>query len=282
MQPEMAQLVREHGLDFLLIDALEQRIEEHDALVAADAREIGIAVRRAARSVHHEHASPGRKAAAREQRFHALAQGRVVERREAIEQRRDEARRGPRECEADAEPDEPGPQPPPRARPVHQRERREHEGRADCESQRPSLEQVEREQTRRDSVESEPRLDAKRAPQRERQAHELQKEQPQSTSNVPCQGSGQCARPTSICIAARPPPKRERELDQRLESRRPAAQALPGDRVVGGALLLGELDPAREQLGYAIAVRAHRRDLPRGEPQARRRSPRRAPRQTAR
>ncbi len=48
MQPEMAQLVGEHGLDFLEIDALEERIEEHDALVAADAGEVGVAVRRAA------------------------------------------------------------------------------------------------------------------------------------------------------------------------------------------------------------------------------------------
>ena len=60
---------------------------------------------------------------------------------------------------------------------VHQGKRREHQGRADGESQHPLLEQVEREQTRRGPVEAEPCLDPKRAPRGERQAHELQQEE---------------------------------------------------------------------------------------------------------
>ena len=63
----------------------EQGIEEYDALVAADAGEIRVAVRRAARAVHHEHAAARREAAALEQRLDALAERRVAERRKSIE-----------------------------------------------------------------------------------------------------------------------------------------------------------------------------------------------------
>ena len=66
----MPQLMRQHRFDFRVREPLEQRVEEDDALVAADAGEIGIAVARAARVVDHEYALGG-KAAAREQRLDA-------------------------------------------------------------------------------------------------------------------------------------------------------------------------------------------------------------------
>ena len=44
----LAELVREDRFDFLRCEAREQRIEEHDSLVAPDAGEVGIAVARAA------------------------------------------------------------------------------------------------------------------------------------------------------------------------------------------------------------------------------------------
>ena len=63
MQPEVSELVREHGFDFGSLQPLDQRIEEHDALVATDAGEVGVAVHGASRAVHHEHAFRGESAA---------------------------------------------------------------------------------------------------------------------------------------------------------------------------------------------------------------------------
>src|SRR5438045_7882385 len=123
LEAEMAELVRQHRLDFRVSETLEQRIEEHDALVAADAGEIGVAVARAARVVHDEY-PPGSEAAAREQRFDALPQRLVLERREAVEERCDEYRPGPGHEEHDGEPQAPRPYPPAAAGPLHEQQRR--------------------------------------------------------------------------------------------------------------------------------------------------------------
>ena len=64
---EVAELVREHRLDLGRLEALEQGVEEHDALGLAEAAEVGVAVARALRSVHHVQARDC-EAAAREQR----------------------------------------------------------------------------------------------------------------------------------------------------------------------------------------------------------------------
>src|SRR5437660_257855 len=56
-ESEMTELVREHRLDFGVRELLEERIEEHDALVAADAREVGVAVGRATRAVDDEYSA---------------------------------------------------------------------------------------------------------------------------------------------------------------------------------------------------------------------------------
>ncbi len=131
----------------------------------------------------------------------------------------------------------------------------------------PLLEQVEREQPGGDSIEPETRLDAERAPDRERQAHELQQKQDAQHEERALPGLGPVRTADERLDRREPSAERERELDQRLESGRPAGHAGAGDGVVGGPLLFRELDPAREQFGYAIAVRAHRRDLPGGQPQ---------------
>src|SRR2546421_1074091 len=120
----MAELVRQHRLDFRVSETLEQRIEEHDALVAADAGEIGVAVARAARVVHDEY-PPGREAAACEQRFDALAQRLILERREAVEERGEEYRPGPGHEEHDREAQGPGPYPPAAAGALHEHQRRD-------------------------------------------------------------------------------------------------------------------------------------------------------------
>ena len=80
MQSKMAEFMREHGLDLGRIDPRQQRVEEHDALVASDAGEIGVAVRRTPRAVHDEHAAARRIAAALEQRLHTLPERRIGDR----------------------------------------------------------------------------------------------------------------------------------------------------------------------------------------------------------
>ena len=70
----MAQLVGEHRLDFRVREPLEQRVEEDDALVAADAGEVGVAVARAARVVDHEDPLGGESRSASSERLDALSQ----------------------------------------------------------------------------------------------------------------------------------------------------------------------------------------------------------------
>ena len=88
LQLEVAELVREHGLDLVRRQALEQRVEEHDALRAAESGEERVAVARAARAVHHEQAAVG-ETAAREQRLDRVARRACGQRRELVEERRD-------------------------------------------------------------------------------------------------------------------------------------------------------------------------------------------------
>src|ERR1700757_4166818 len=68
LQTKVAELVRQHRLHFAVAEGLEQRVEEHDALVPADTGEVRVAVARAARAVDDEHAPRG-EAAALEQRL---------------------------------------------------------------------------------------------------------------------------------------------------------------------------------------------------------------------
>ena len=88
---EVAEFVGEHRLDLVGVELVEQGVEEHDALGGAQPGEVRVAVRRAARAVHHEQAL-GAEAAAREQGLDARLQRSIGERGEFVEQRRDEGR----------------------------------------------------------------------------------------------------------------------------------------------------------------------------------------------
>ena len=56
LEAEVPQLVGENGLDFLVRETFQQGVEENDALIVADAGELGIAVGGAARVVDYEDA----------------------------------------------------------------------------------------------------------------------------------------------------------------------------------------------------------------------------------
>ena len=80
----VAEFVREHGLDLFGRQRFEQGIVENDALVASEAREVGIAVRGPTRTVDDEDALAV-KAAAIEQFLDSLAQTFVLELIELVE-----------------------------------------------------------------------------------------------------------------------------------------------------------------------------------------------------
>ena len=171
MQAEVAELVRQHGFDFRDLQAFQQCVEEYDALAAPDAGEIGVAMHRAARAVHHEDAARGEPAAL-QQGFGALLERFVAQRRELVEQRRDQRRPCPGDQHRERHPHEPGIQPPQRAGPLHQEQDHEHQRSAEQQSEQQALEQVGDEQADGHAIETEARLDAEGAPERQRQADE--------------------------------------------------------------------------------------------------------------
>ncbi len=146
MQAEVAELMGQHRLDLRLAQPLEQGVEEHDALVAADTGEVGVAVGRTARVVDHEHALGG-EAAAAQQRLDARPERLVGERREAVEERRDERRPRPGHEQHDREPQQPGPQPPPGSGALHQQQRREQQRAAEQHRQHQALAEIGEEQS---------------------------------------------------------------------------------------------------------------------------------------
>ena len=112
MQLEVAQLVRQHRLDLVLVQARDERVEEHDALGLAEAGEVGVAVGAAARAIHHEQPA-GLEAAFGEQLLDAALERAFLHGRELVEQRRDE-RRIDRPCMStlNADPHQPHVEPP--------------------------------------------------------------------------------------------------------------------------------------------------------------------------
>ncbi len=168
VQAKMTELMRQYRLDFLAVDPRQQGVEEDDALVAPDAGEIGVAVRRAAGAVHDEHAAASGKAAALEERLDALLERGIGQRGKAIEERRDEARSCPCQRQHSAQPHEPTPHPPPCTGPLHEREECEHQGSAQRQPEHEPLGKIGGKERRRHAIEPEARFDAKCSPQGER------------------------------------------------------------------------------------------------------------------
>src|ERR1017187_2521208 len=108
----MPQLVRQHGLHLRVPEPMQQGVEEYDPLAMADSREVGVAVAGASGGVDDEN-TLRREAAAREQGLDPAPELLILERRELVEQRRDEGRPAPGHQEHYAEPQKPRPHPPP-------------------------------------------------------------------------------------------------------------------------------------------------------------------------
>ncbi len=169
VQPEMAELVREYGLQFRDCQGLDQGVEKYDPLGAAKPREVGVAMRAAFRPVHDEHAAR-LKAAAAGERLDGLAESARFEFPEAVEERSDQPRPGPAEDDRERRPGAPRPDPPGRAGARHQPQQQERERKQEQGADREAFQRVHREQCGRGAIEPEPRLDAERAPGFEWQA----------------------------------------------------------------------------------------------------------------
>src|ERR1700694_4920900 len=130
-------------------------------------------MRRAQRSVHDEHAAARRESAALEQYLDPLLERLIGERRETIEERRNESRRGPGQCQGPYQPDQPDPPPPPGPATFHEGERGEQQRASEQRRQQQLLDQIDRIQPRRDPIETEAGFDPECSPQREGQTYEL-------------------------------------------------------------------------------------------------------------
>ena len=146
--------MRQHRFDFLRRQARQQGVEEHDALVGAEAGEVGVAVRAALGAVHHEQALGG-EADALHQAFDARFQAVVGQRREFVEQRRDHGRVQHHHQQLEAAPDHPRIQPPQLAGLVHQRQDDPDQRQADGGAEQHALDHVGHPQADRHLVEAE-------------------------------------------------------------------------------------------------------------------------------
>ena len=86
VQPEVTELVREHGLQLRDRQGIDERVEEHDPFRPAEAREVGVAVGASFRAVHDEDSARLEAAAARKH-FDRLAQAARLELAKPIEER---------------------------------------------------------------------------------------------------------------------------------------------------------------------------------------------------
>ncbi|MFN8095465.1 MAG: aminotransferase class I/II-fold pyridoxal phosphate-dependent enzyme [Vicinamibacteria bacterium] len=127
-QPEVAELVREHGRDLADGQGGDEGVQEDDPLLAEQAREVGVAVGRAPRRVHHEQTA-GAEASALGEREDRFAQLAVGQGREAVEDRGEDGRVDPGGEDVEGRHESPGPQPPRRPHPLHHREERRGAGR---------------------------------------------------------------------------------------------------------------------------------------------------------
>src|SRR5213593_2571385 len=122
----MSQFMSEHGLDLGSGETRNQSIEEHDALGPAKPGEIGVAVARAPRAIHHEKATRA-KSAFGKQALDALLQGRILKRPEFVEPSRDERRVKYVDYQAEYHPRHPDVYPPPVTHSSHEPQHTQHQ-----------------------------------------------------------------------------------------------------------------------------------------------------------
>ncbi len=252
--PVVPQLVGEHGLHLARREAREQRVEEYDSLRGAEAREIGVAVRRALRAVHHVEAVRA-EAAAREQRLDSILERRVRERREPVEEGRDERRVDHQDGEVERHPGDPHVQPPMLAHRLHQPQHEQDERHPERKTERGLARQIGDEQRRRHAVEAEPRLDHERAVDRQRQfEHREQQGDGDHQRHAVPQPSGVKQLRPRVRDRLQEPSQRECEQHHGAEQQIGNAEARACATVVSRLLMRGERDRLGEPDGQRTPV----------------------------
>ena len=258
---EVAEFMRQHGLDFAGRKFVQQSVEEHHPLGRAEAGEVGIGMGRAFAAVHHEQAF-GLKAAARHQTLHARLQGLVGERLELVEQGRDDGRVEHQHKQVEDHPRAPGPEPPQGAGGAHQPQHQRGNRQADQRTDQRALEHVGEVQLPRHPVEAEALFDAEGAVQLERQIeraadHDKGRQQRELVGHV---AQPRLNRATHPCVkCTEPAEQRPAEQHRRAERHHQQTEAALDEGVVGRLLVPGQAHVRREARGHGAAVG---RDIP--------------------
>ena len=171
----MREFVREHALEFGLVELVDERVEEDDALGRAEPREEGVRVARARTRVHHVDVVAG-EAGALEDVVDGLAEARVFDGVEVVEQREEHARHDDLGGEQEDADDAGGGEPPPLGERVHDEQHRGAECGDEHDGERGADELVANEQFGRLLVEVERVLDGERLEGVEGHAERLHRE----------------------------------------------------------------------------------------------------------
>ncbi len=264
---EVAQFVRQHGLDLGWGELLQQGVEEHHALGGAKAGEVGIGVRAAAAAVHHEQALGGKAAAGHELR-HAFGQRFILQRLKLVEQGRDDRGVDHQHQQAEAHPQRPRPQPPQAAGGLHQPQHQRRQRHADDKADQRGLEQIAQPQPQRHLVEAEALFDHEGLVQRHRQLdqgvdggeHHQQRQRLQQRARAQ-RVQQQAVKPVQ------PAQQRPGQQHGGGQCQLQQAEAQLGDGVVGRALVGIERDGGGKLGWHGAAVARHGADLARGQPE---------------
>ena len=263
----MAELVGQHGLDLVAVQARQQRVEEDNAARAAEAGEVGVAVRGTARAVHHEQ-TVEREAAALRQALDASGQIGIGQGRELVEQRGDEHRIDDEQRQVEHHPEAPGPGPPVRAGAAHQPQHGGGQRQPQHGRHQQALERVRHEQPGCHAVETETGFQSELPPQREWQSQQAQQQrhghQQQHLAQEVVAGKLAYRQIDGLQAA------QQGQAHQHDGVVGPFQHAQPHARhgVVRRALVAGQADAVREFGWHLFTVAGDMTDLARGQPQA--------------
>ena len=258
MQLEVAELVGEHRQHLARAHRLEQGVEEHDPLLPEEPGEVGVAVGGATRGVHHEDAARA-EADAPGQGDDPVAELALGQRGELVEERGEEGRIDPGREKAEGARDHPCPEPPRRARLLHDREDGGRDGRAEGGPEGQSFQEVQGEATQGLAVEAVLLFDDERAVEGERQLEQgAQQTQDGKEEEARRHGTAPEGRRQAAGASLRPPEAGEREEgqgDQHFDPSRDPPEAVAVLRVGDSFLHLIVRDPQdAARLGLARGV----------------------------
>ena len=263
----VAQLVGQHRLDLGRLQLGQQGVEEDDPLAGAEAGEVGVAVGRALRAVHHEEARQA-EAAAGQQGLDAGLQGAVGQGLELVEQRRDEGGVDQHHQQVEAQPEGPHVGPP---QPAHRLHQPQHEGdqrQPDDGRQHHALHRIGHEQARREAVEAEARLQPEAAVEAERQLHQPAHHAHRADEGDPVGDAARLGEAgAQVVQRLQPAAQGEGQQQRRRQQDVDHAEPHPRHRVIGGLLVGVEADRGGEGGGHCAPVGGHVGGLAPGQPQ---------------